>query len=150
MLAAKKLAPKLHYCERIIGDLYMVVMDRVDGKSIWQLEVEGTPIPAVVLEKVQEAVDLLHENDIVFGDLWDPNILYVADEDCVMLVDFDWPAKDEEGRYPAVLNPNNAWSEDVLPYGIMCESHDIWQLNRLKGLSLLHSWLFLFCWKPFY
>jgi hypothetical protein len=51
-----------------------------------------------------------------------------------MLVDFDWPAKDEEGRYPAVLNPNNAWSEDVLPYGIMRKSHDIWQLNRLKGL----------------
>ena len=75
------------------------------------------------------------ENDIVFGDLRDPNILYVADEGCVMLVDFDWPAKDEEGRYPAVLNPNNAWSEDVFPYGIMRKSHDIWQLNQLKGLE---------------
>jgi RIO-like serine/threonine protein kinase len=108
----------------------MVVMDYVDGKSIWQLQVEGTPIPAVVLEKVEEAVDLLHKNDIV---LRDPNILYVADEDCVMLVDFDWSVKDEEGRYPAVLNPNNAWSEKVLPYGIMCKSHDIWQLNRLRN-----------------
>jgi len=132
LLADNNLAPKLHYCERVIGDLYMVVMDRVDGKSIWQLQVKGTPIPAVVLEKVEEAVDLLHENDIVFGDLRDPNILYGADEDCVKLVDFDWPTKDEEGRYPAVLNPDNAWSEDVLPYGIMRKSHDIWQLNRLK------------------
>ena len=133
LLANNKLAPKLHFCERVIGDLYMVVMDRVDGKSIWQLQAERTPIPAVVLEKVEKAVGLLHGNDIVFGDLRDPNILYVADENCVMLVDFDWPAKDEEGRYPAVLNPNNTWSEDVLPYGIMRKSHDIWQLNRLKG-----------------
>lgn len=89
LLADNKLAPKLHFCGRVIGDLYMVVMDRVDGKSIWQLQVEGTPIPAVVLEKVEEAVDRLHENHIVFGDLRDPNILYV-DEHSVMLVDFDW------------------------------------------------------------
>ena len=53
------------------------------------------PIPA--LKKVQEAVDLLHEKDIVIGDLQDPNILYVAskdsDEGCVMLVNLDWLAK---------------------------------------------------------
>ena len=132
LLANHRLAPKLHFCERVIGDLYMVVMDKVDRKSIWQLRVEGMPIPAVVWEKVEEAMVLLHGNNIVFGDLQDPNILYGADECCVMLVDFDWPSNDEEGRYPAVLNPNNAWSEDVMPYGIMRKSHDIWQLKRLK------------------
>jgi hypothetical protein len=54
-----------------------------------------------------------------------------------MLVDFDWPAKDEEGKYPAVLNP---WSEDVLPYGIMRKSHDLWQ-------SAVY---FSSCREPFY
>ena len=138
LLAEEQLAPRLHFCERVIGELYMVVMDRVDGKSIWQLRVEGTPVPAIVLKKVQEAVDLLHEKDIVIGDLRDPNILYVAskgsDEGCVILVDLDWPAKDEEGRYPAALNLNNAWSEDVSPYGIMRKSHDLWQLDWLKAI----------------
>jgi len=51
----------------------MVVMDRVDGKALWQLQ-EETPDPAVVLKKVEEAVNL-HQQDIVIGDLRDPNIL---------------------------------------------------------------------------
>jgi hypothetical protein len=78
------------------------------------------------------------DTNIVVGDLRDPNILYVASkgdgEGCVVLVDLDWSAKDEEGRYPAALNPNNSWCEDVQPYGIMRKSHDLWQLDRLKAL----------------
>ena len=34
LLADADLAPKLHFCERVIGNLYMVVMDRVDGTSV--------------------------------------------------------------------------------------------------------------------
>lgn len=37
LLASAQLAPTLHFCERIIGGLYMVIMDRVSGKSVWQL-----------------------------------------------------------------------------------------------------------------
>ncbi len=59
--------PKLHFCERVTGNLYMVVMDRVDGKSLWQLQMEGTPVPRVVFEKVQKAVHLLHHEDIVYS-----------------------------------------------------------------------------------
>ncbi len=110
----------------------------VDGKSIWQLQEEGTPVPAVVSKKAKNALECLHGLDIVFADLQDPNILYVASkgegEGCVMLVDFDWPAKDGEGRYPAMLNLNNAWPDEVTPYGIMRKSHDLWQLARLKAI----------------
>jgi len=138
LLAEHQLAPRLHVCARVVGNLYMVVMDRVDGKSIWQLQVEGTPVPSVVSKKVEEAVKLLHDNDIVIGDLRDPNILYVASkgegEGCVVLVDLDWSAKDDVGRYTAALNTNHAWCEDVHPYGIMRKFHDLWQLNRLKAL----------------
>ena len=77
---------------------------------------------------------LLHENNIVFGDLWDPNILYDPSEAHVVLIDFDWAGKDGESRYPATLNPSNAWPEDVLPYSIMHKAHDLWQLNRLSAL----------------
>jgi len=139
ILAEAQLAPRLHYCERVIGDLYMVVMDRVDGKSIWQLQEERKPVPEVVFKMFEDAV-LLHERNIVFGDLRDPNILYVAskgsDKGCVNLVDFDWPEKNREGRYPAALNLNNTWPEEVLPYGIMRLSHDLWQLDRLKALCV--------------
>ncbi len=99
-----------------------------------------TPVPAVVLTKAdsEDTLNLLHGLDIVFADLRDPNILYVAfkgeGEGCVMLVDFDWPAKDGEGRYPTMLNPNNAWHDEVTPYGVIRKSHDLWQLARLKAL----------------
>ena len=69
LLAGAQLAPKLHFCGRVVGDLYMIVMDRVGGKSVWQLQEDKTPIPAIFLTKVEEAVSLLHNEDIVFGDL---------------------------------------------------------------------------------
>jgi len=140
ILADAQLAPRLHFCERVVGNLYMIVMDRVDGKSIWQLQEDRIPVPGVVSKKVEDALNLLHASNIVFGDLRDPNVVYVASksegegEGCVMLVDFDWPAKDGEGRYPAMLNPNNAWSDEVAPHGVMRKCHDLWQLARLKTL----------------
>ena len=138
LLAEAQLAPTLHFCERVIGDLYMIAMDHADGKSVWQLREDKTPVPQLIWKKVEEALHLLHEHDIVFGDLQDPNILYLASEvpskGRVFLVDFDWPGKDGESRYPATLNPGNAWAEEVLPYGIMRKAHDLWQLERLRAL----------------
>jgi hypothetical protein len=137
LLAKAQLAPALHFCGRVIGGLYMIIMDRVDGRSIWQLQRDKTPIPAIVATKVEESLRLLHNEDIVFGDLRSNNILYVASEDRVVLVDFDWPGKNGESRYPVTLNPGDdgkTWAEDVLPYGIMHKAHDLWQLDRLKEL----------------
>jgi serine/threonine protein kinase len=97
----------------------MIVMDRVDGNSIWQLQEDKMPVPEIVARSVTRAIELLHENDIVFGDLRDSNILYDASKARVVLVDFDWSGKDGESRYPAMLNPSNSWAEDVSSYGIM-------------------------------
>ncbi|KAF8956121.1 hypothetical protein BDZ97DRAFT_1672053 [Flammula alnicola] len=134
ILASAGFAPKLHFCGRVVGGLYMVVMDRVDGKSLWQLQIDEKPIPAVVSEHVRQAVCLLHEQNIVFGDLRAPNILYEVSKSCAVIVDFDWPGMHQVDRYPATLNPANNWPEDVVPYGLMLKSHDLWQLERLEGL----------------
>ncbi|KAF8329867.1 hypothetical protein F5887DRAFT_1003612 [Amanita rubescens] len=131
LLAMAGLAPRLHFCDRVIGDLYMVVMERVNGKSIWQLQEEKIPLPAIISKEVDKAVHLLHENNIVFGDLRDPNILYDESVGRVFLVDFDWSGRDGESRYPATLNLSNAWAEEVSPNSIMRKAHDLWQLDRL-------------------
>lgn len=131
ILASAGFAPKLHFCERVVGGLYMVVMDRVDGKSLWQLQVEKKPIPTIVSEYISQAVHLLHEQNIIFGD---PNILYDASKSCAVVVDFDWPGIHEVDRYPATLNPNNSSPEDVVGYGLMLKTHDLWQLKRLEVL----------------
>lgn len=135
LLADAQLAPTLHFCERVIGGLYMVVMDLVDGKSVWKLQNDNEPVPEIVLKQVEEAICLLHSKNIVFGDLRIPNILYVASKDSgkghAVLVDFDWAGEDGKSRYPASLNTDLRWAEEVVPYGIMRKAHDLWQLERL-------------------
>lgn len=61
-------APTLHFCGLIAGGLYMVVMNRVDGKSLWQIQTDKTLNPTIVREHVHQAVHL-HQRNIVFGDL---------------------------------------------------------------------------------
>jgi RIO-like serine/threonine protein kinase len=134
LLADADFAPKLYFCEPVIGDLYMVVMDRVDGMSVQQFQEEKKPVPAIVLNNTKDAVHILHAENIVFGDLRDPNILYLTSKARAMLVDFDWCGKDGEARYPATLNPSIAWAEDVSPYSVMLKAHDTWQLDRLTAL----------------
>jgi tRNA A-37 threonylcarbamoyl transferase component Bud32 len=136
LLADAGFAPKLHFCECVVGNVYMVVMDRIEGKSIWQLRQEKIDTPAIVQEQVERAVAVLHGAGIVFGDLRDANIMYGQSggsaEGSVFLVDFDWAGKAGEGRYPATLNTDNCWEESVSAYGVMQKAHDLWQLDHLK------------------
>ncbi|PPQ82774.1 hypothetical protein CVT25_009269 [Psilocybe cyanescens] len=134
ILAEAGFAPTLHFCGRVAGDLYMIVMDRVAWKSIWQLKVYKTPVPAIVAKQVEQAINLLHKEDIVFGDLRTNNILYVASESKAVIVDFDWAGTDKKSRYPVTLNPSSVWAEDVIPYGLMHKNHDLWQLEQLKAV----------------
>jgi RIO-like serine/threonine protein kinase len=116
----------------------MVVMDRVEGKTIWQLHKEGRDLPAIVAKQVEAAVSVIHQAGIVFGDLRENNILYTqtdgSAEGRVFLVDFDWADRDGEGRYPATLNIDSQWERSVSPYGVMQKAHDLWQVERIKKL----------------
>jgi hypothetical protein len=62
ILAEVELALRLHFCQHVIGNLYMVVMEHVDGKSVWQLQEDKMPIPVVISKRVGDAVCLLNEN----------------------------------------------------------------------------------------
>lgn len=138
LLAEARLAPKLYHCSRVVGSLFMVVMEHVNGMSVWQLQKDKQPIPAIVGSQVEEAVRIIHNAGIVFGDLREPNILYVppgdSSEERVVLVDFDWPGEDGKSRYPATLNTDNLWAEEVRAYAIMRKEHDMWQVERLQTL----------------
>ena len=140
-------APTLHFCGLVVGGLYMVVMDRVDGKSLWQIQTDKTPIPTIAREHVRQAVHL-HQRNIVFGDCYD------ASKGGAVLVDFDW-REDGVSRHPPTLNLTNQWPEEVVPSGIMHKPHDLWQLKRIEdvcaqladppAILLPYKVLFLFC-----
>jgi serine/threonine protein kinase len=83
----------------------------------------------IIAVKVEEAVHLLHDKDIVFGDLHSNNILYGASERRVVLIDFDWSGKKGESRYLVTLNRaelGRTWKEEVTSYGVMRKADDLW------------------------
>ncbi|KDQ07365.1 hypothetical protein BOTBODRAFT_120196, partial [Botryobasidium botryosum FD-172 SS1] len=62
-----------------------------------------------IIERVEEAMKLLHGNGFVFGDLRAPNILRV--DGGAMLIDFDWAGKVGEAKYPLDINFEVNWAE---------------------------------------
>ena len=142
------LAPALHFCARVISDMYMVIMEYIPesrGRSADPRALPGGPplprnLPQVIERDVSEALRLLHKKKWVFGDLREPNLLYLPDVNGgrVLLVDFDWTGLDGEGRYSACLNPNAGLSASVERGQIMKKEHDIENFELL--LARLNDW----------
>ncbi|KAG6914878.1 hypothetical protein DXG01_014771 [Tephrocybe rancida] len=132
ILAEHQLAPKLLYAGtdkpkgQMYGGRYMIVMDFVEG----QQAVDYLSDPH--FEQVKQAIQLLHMQDLVFGDLRPPNILTTNGR--AMIVDFDWCGKAGEARYPPSLNSDKAlgWPAGVAPDSVMEKEHDLFMLAKLK------------------
>jgi hypothetical protein len=86
-------------------------------------------------DSVRTAVNTLHQNDLVFGDLRLPNILIRTKDDKAMVVDFDWCGKEEETLYPADLAHAVRW-EGIVRRGPILKDHDSWRFEQLTGVSL--------------
>jgi len=94
------LAPTLHSCNRVIGGMYMVVTQYIRSPSL--LTTPPASSRGAIERDITRALLLLHEKDLVFGDLWEGNVLYSqADGGRAFLVDFDRVGRDREGVYPA-------------------------------------------------
>ncbi|OBZ65585.1 hypothetical protein A0H81_14492 [Grifola frondosa] len=153
LLAERGLAPPLRYCEYFGSGLHAVVMDFLPGYNLAEAQAMRTPredgakmcIPARALADVKEAVQLLHENGYVFGNLRGQNVFlharWVETEDGrsevegAMLVDFDWCGSEPDARYPATLDDRGdiAWAPGVERGGIMRKEHDEWFLHELAS-----------------
>jgi hypothetical protein len=143
LLAAARRAPELLYCSNEdanspdLGGLIMVAMAHVDGKNAHERYGSNKP-PLSVFNQIQEAVGILHTNNIVFADLRLPNIMVTPDEH-VMLVDFDWCGVHEEGIYPITLNDDRdsgiCWHPNVKRGGKMLKEHDLYRLKLIGALS---------------
>ncbi|KAI0270693.1 hypothetical protein BC834DRAFT_818925, partial [Gloeopeniophorella convolvens] len=110
LLSDHDLAPKLHLSAEVGGWLHMIVMDfqpKGDVYAYFRETHAGTTsddrLPGRMQKDIEKAVQLLHEHDIMLGDLRRPNVMVVEREGQGggvelggMLVDFDWAA--DEGR----------------------------------------------------
>jgi len=103
------LAPALYHCVRVIGGLYMVVMEYMSNAKPLHYFLLLSPRPPppnadVVRRDVRKALDLLHGQDFVFGDLRQINVLYSSNDERAFLVDFDWVGKHKVDRYSPCLD----------------------------------------------
>jgi serine/threonine protein kinase len=139
MLAEKGLAPKLYYHCPVRGGLTMVVMEIVQGimASLWIQKIRhprALHSGASVLEDVQRAIEVLHSNNLVFGDLRLQNIMVCESNEKAhaFLVDFDWAGTAGEARYPATMSALREWAPTVEAYSVMEKEHD---LHRLRAIA---------------
>jgi len=137
------LAPILYHCMRVIGGLYMVVMEYIsNAKNLLRFFVPSilSPLPdaSAVRRDLTKALDLLHERNLVFGDLRELNVLYSPEDNRAFLVDFDGVGKHREDRYSPCLNTELGLG--VGRWQVMEKSHDRANLERvMKWLSELSS-----------
>ena len=68
------------------------------------------------------AINTLHENGLVHGDLHAANILWRDGE--VRFVDFDWAGEVGEARYPGNMNPKINWAIGVGLHKLIRIEHD--------------------------
>lgn len=131
------LAPALYHSMRVVGGLYMVVMEYVSSaKDLHRFFVPPHLSPLLDVDAIRRdltrALDLLHRKNFVFGDLRPPNVLYSPEENRAFLIDFDWVGKHEEERYPTCLDTGGP-GLGVHQWEIMKKSHDRVNSERLMG-----------------
>jgi hypothetical protein len=68
-------APQLFFCERLQGGVMMVIMELVVGRDAFHHFGSTKTIPSDLLDDVKAAIFILHEANLVFGDMRWPNIL---------------------------------------------------------------------------
>ncbi|KAK0490450.1 hypothetical protein IW261DRAFT_13590 [Armillaria novae-zelandiae] len=96
----------------------------------------GAALPPNVVGDLERALNILHAEGLVFGDLRRRNIMIIPEDNTVRLIDFDWAGKENEARYPIHLNQSKEvkWADGVGSYGKIDKTHDLDMLNLLRTL----------------
>ena len=127
-LTDKGLAPKLFLCQHIIGNLIVVVTERVRGKPLNLLYgLLAADSQLSIFNGLKRAITELGNKGLVHGDLRAPNIMVESDPAAAKVIDFDWAAKHDEGYYPDTINTDALhaeWHRDVGPMKRMKLEHD--------------------------
>lgn len=136
LLAMHKHAPNLYACVDVVGGRKMVVMERLESCERLSNQ-EANSVPRSVFEDLNDALRVLHQADIVFGDLRNTNVMIVKDREGqsrARIIDFDWAGGEGESRYQEVnpvLTEVGELSAEVRPLTLMSKKHDFFALKYL-------------------
>jgi tRNA A-37 threonylcarbamoyl transferase component Bud32 len=76
------MAPKIFHVENLPDGWICIVMEFIDGKNLF----EATTSDVQMKAQIEKAVSLLHEKNLVMGDLRSPNILLSSSGQVLFLV----------------------------------------------------------------
>ena len=109
----------------------MVVMDYIDSDTLIvpKRKMNKETIETVRSE-IRRALDLLHDNGLVFGDLRPPNVM-ITKAGKVKLIDFNWAGDEGQAKYPSLISDDITWPEGVKALAVMRREHDLAMLNKL-------------------
>lgn len=124
-------APKLLFCDQVDSvQCWAIVMTFVEGKTA------ETRLTEQGKTQLCEAVKVLHDKDLVFGDLRRPNVIVYDGGNKINLIDFEWCGKEGHTTYPADIRLTDQevtmpWAETVLRGAKISKEHDLYLLNTL-------------------
>ncbi|KAF8599125.1 hypothetical protein BDV93DRAFT_609465, partial [Ceratobasidium sp. AG-I] len=140
LLADNNLAPQL-LSDSSFSGIRMIVMEYVPGMDLddyQDLKLSETKIDTLrtVRHDVTDALAILHEHNLVFGDLRSPNVIVTesprSPERKGMLVDFDWCGTHEEVTYPFGMNQVDIrWPAGAEKGAVIRKEHDLAMLERM-------------------
>lgn len=135
LLAEDGLAPELLYCgpprlnkeDPSYDSLSMIVMGFVEGETLAKSKLDEETAERV-RSRLEEALQLLHDNGLVFGDVRSPNVMITPAKD-VKLIDFNWAGEEGQARYPYLISMGLCWPPGVGPLATIKKVHD-WQMLK--------------------
>ncbi|CAI2188113.1 11463_t:CDS:2 [Funneliformis geosporum] len=136
LCAKKNFAQKLFYVSNInLGGWYMIVMKYINVETLQTANI--TKEEYDVLKNIQEAIDTLHTNDIIFGDLHSLNIMIekVHGKLQVMLIDFGWAGIHQKDCYTPIINPEIKWASGAEGNALIHKDHDLHWLELSGNFS---------------
>ncbi|CAG8551173.1 4280_t:CDS:2, partial [Cetraspora pellucida] len=129
-------APKLFYINKeVVDGFYMLVMNYIEAVPLYYCDSLSHDEYKTILECVEEAINKLHDENIVFADLRDSNILVNKSQGQYqgMLIDFDWASKEGIECYSSFMNHKNIkWPPGAEDRKKLDWKHDIYWLKSLK------------------
>ncbi|KAG7440317.1 uncharacterized protein BT62DRAFT_910832, partial [Guyanagaster necrorhizus] len=114
----------------------IVVIEYIQGQTLAHAY-SDEPLLEDVKMTIKKGLDMLHNEDLVFGDLYKQNVI-IADEtdeesgsNRVRFIDFNWTEKAGDVRYPLHLTFCICDISGMLEYDLIQKDHDIKMLDTL-------------------
>ena len=121
----------------------MVVMEHLKGyKRLEDTLKEERKVKKMVIEDMERALSELHGQDLVHGDFRAANIMINSEGNHAKVIDFDWAAKENVGRYIVSINKEELsaeWHEEVGAGKLMKKAHDEKALDIISGRCNIES-----------